>query len=132
MKDRTELILLVASDPVVRSALKETLQRPGYIVLAESDIGAAVDRISESVPDLLVIRPYIGTMPGHDAAVYLRKKVPGLPVMIVSGEPEDDRVRNRHEEYGFAIFPKPFDPADLLAAVAEVLAAHPRHVWHRR
>ncbi len=132
MKDRTELILLIASDAVIRSTLKDILERPGYIVLAEGELGSAVDRISESVPDLLIIRPYIGTMTGHDAAVYLRKKVPGLPVLIVSGQPEDDRVRNREEEYGFAIFPRPFAPADLLHKVAEVLEAHPRHVWHRR
>jgi DNA-binding response OmpR family regulator len=130
--DRTELILLLASDPVIRDVLKEILQRPGYVVLAEGDLGNAVDRIGESVPDLLVIRPYIGNIPGHDAAVYLRKRVPGLPVLIVSGVPEDDRIRNREEEYGFEIFPRPFDPEDLLAKVEEVLAQHPRHVWHHR
>jgi CheY-like chemotaxis protein len=35
-------ILLLVSDPVVRSVLKETLEREGYTVLATGDLGHAV------------------------------------------------------------------------------------------
>jgi len=128
--DRTELILLLSSDPVIRKVMEEILLRPGYVVLAEGDLGKAVQRISETVPDLLIIRPFIEAMTGHQAAIYLRKKAPGMPVLMVGGLPDDDRVTNREELQGFEIFPKPFSAEDFLARVEEVLAKHAKRVRH--
>jgi CheY-like chemotaxis protein len=62
-------ILLLVSDPVVRSILQETLKREGYMVLATGDLGQAVDRLKECTPDLLITRGYIQSLPGHDAAI---------------------------------------------------------------
>jgi CheY-like chemotaxis protein len=39
-------ILLLVSDSVVRSILKETLEREGYTVLATGDLGQAVERVA--------------------------------------------------------------------------------------
>ncbi|HVW87418.1 MAG TPA: hypothetical protein VHB50_22180, partial [Bryobacteraceae bacterium] len=72
--------------------------------------------------DLLVIRPQISSMPGHDAAVYLRTKIPGIPVLIVGGLPDDDRILNRETAERFEIFPRPFQASELLEKVKEVLA----------
>jgi DNA-binding NarL/FixJ family response regulator len=55
-------ILLLVSDPIVRSILKETLEREGYTVVAAGDLGQAVDRIKECPPDLLITRTYIGQL----------------------------------------------------------------------
>jgi CheY-like chemotaxis protein len=40
-------ILLLSSDPVVRMAIRETLERAGYVVLAAAALGVAVDRLKE-------------------------------------------------------------------------------------
>ena len=40
-------ILLLVSDPLVRDTLKETLENPGYMVMAAGDLGQAVDRLKE-------------------------------------------------------------------------------------
>ena len=34
------------------------------------DLGAAVDRLKRMRPDLLIVRPYINSMPGHMAAAF--------------------------------------------------------------
>ena len=78
-------ILLLASDPVVRSVMKETLEHEGYTVLATGDLGNAVDRLKEVQPDLLITRTYVEGLPGHDAAKYLRSKSPKMKVLIVGG-----------------------------------------------
>ena len=49
-------ILLLVSDPVVRSVLQETLERAGYSVLSTGDLGQAVDRLKHTQPDLLLTR----------------------------------------------------------------------------
>lgn len=114
-------ILLLDSDPLMRTILHETLERAGYLVVNAADVGAAVDRVKELRPDLLIVRPQISSMPGHMAAQYLRTRCPGLPVLIVGGFMDDERVHVRDSIRDFHIFPKPFAAQDLLSAVRDVL-----------
>jgi DNA-binding NtrC family response regulator len=115
-------ILLLVSDPVVRSVLEETLEREGYIVRATGDLGQAVDRLEECMPDLLITRTYVQGLPGHDAAIYLRTKCLKMRVLIVGGLLDDDRLRNRETLQGFEVFPKPYTAAELLQKVKDVLS----------
>jgi DNA-binding response OmpR family regulator len=114
-------ILLLVSDPVLRSVVEETLERAGYSVMAAGDLGQAVDRMNEVTPDLLIIRSHVQNLPGHDAAMYLRKKCLKMKVLILGGRLEDDRLQNREELQGFEIFPKPYPAAEMLEKVKEVL-----------
>jgi DNA-binding response OmpR family regulator len=114
-------ILLLCSDPVIRAVLDETLKGEGYVVLPAGDLGSAVDRLREYKPELLLIRPYIDNMAGHDAAQYLRTKRPGMRVLMVSGLLDDDRLRYRQSLQCIDVFPKPFTAAELLEKVREVL-----------
>lgn len=116
-------ILLLVSDPLMRDVLRDALESAGYLVVSTSELGAAVDRMQNMRPDLLITRPYISSMPGHMAADYLRTKRPGLPVLIVSGFMQDDRVRDQHSIDDFHTFPKPFTREELLDKVRGVLAA---------
>ena len=114
-------ILLLVSDPVVRSILKETLEREGYTVLATGDLGQAVDRLQECIPDLLITRTYIESLPGHEAAMYLRTKCSEMRVLMLGGLLDDERLAYRAEQQGFEVFPKPYTAAALLEEVRRVL-----------
>lgn len=114
-------ILLLVSDPALRSILGETLEREGYTVLAAGDLGQAVEWLNESTPDLLITRNYVEDLPGHDAAVYLRNKRPGMRVLMLGGLLDDDRLRYREALQGFDVFPKPYTRNDLLQTVKSVL-----------
>jgi DNA-binding response OmpR family regulator len=125
MADRLLLnttILLLVSDPLALSVLQETLEHEGYMVLAAGDLGRAVDRLKETVPDLLITRTYVQNMPGHEAATYLRTKCPGMRVLMVGVLLDDARLRYRSELQGIGVFPKPYSPADLLQKVKDVLS----------
>jgi DNA-binding NtrC family response regulator len=115
-------ILLLVSDPLVRSVLQETLEDEGYMVRATGDLGQAVDRLKESVPDLLITRTYVESMPGHEAAMYLLTKCPTMRVLMVGGLLDDKRLQYRAELQGFEVFPKPYSAADLLQKVKDVLS----------
>jgi CheY-like chemotaxis protein len=118
----TTTILLLASDPIMRSVLQETLEQAGYTVLATGDLGHAVDRLKDVTPDLLITRTYIQGLTGHDAAIYLRTKSPKMRVLIVGGLLDDDRLQVREVLQGFEVFPKPYPSAEFLQKVQEVLA----------
>jgi DNA-binding response OmpR family regulator len=114
-------ILLLDSDSLMQAALRDALQSAGYLVVEAGDLGTAVDRIHEVRPDLLITRPYINSMPGHTAAEYLRCRCPGLPVLIVTGFMNDDRVNAQNTVERFYLFPQPFSRDELLAKVGTVL-----------
>jgi CheY-like chemotaxis protein len=116
-------ILLLGSEPIGRSVIQELLENAGYSVFPAGDLGQAVDSLKKATPDLLIVRYYIEDIPGYDAATFLRTKLPGLRVLMVSGMIDDDRVLNRMALEGFEVFPKPFTAAALLQQVKDVLAA---------
>jgi CheY-like chemotaxis protein len=115
-------ILLLVSDPIVRSVLKETLEHEGYTVVATGDLGEAVDRLKECMPDLLITRTYVKGLTGHDAAVYLRTKCTRMRILILGGLLDDERLHNREALEGFRVFPKPYTAAVLLQEVKDVLS----------
>jgi CheY-like chemotaxis protein len=117
-------ILLVVSDPLVRAVFQDTLERAGYTVVPASNLGNAVDRLKTNKPDLLIIRSYVSDMPGHSAANYLRSRCPALPVLMVGGQMDDERLTSRNALVAFHVFPKPFAPAQFLEAVEQALNAH--------
>ena len=115
-------ILLLASDPVIRKVICDTLESQGYSVFAAGDIGRAADRLKEGTPDLLMVRHYVENISGHEAAMYLRRLCPGIRVLMVGGILDDDRLENREFLQGFEVFPKPFKAAELIEKVKEVLS----------
>ena len=119
-------ILLLVSDPLIRKVLAEILESNGYEVVTASGLGDAVDWLKVCTPDLLMIRHYTESISGHEAAMNLRKRLPGIPVLMVGGLPDDSRLENRDIAQGFEIFPKPFPAAELLEKVTEVLLQHSR------
>src|SRR5580700_8681096 len=114
MKDKSPVhasILLLDSDPIMRTILHEALERAGHLVVATQNLGEAVDRLNRMQPDLLVVRPYISTMSGYMAAQYLRSLRPGLAVLMVDGFVDDERIHVQSAVHNFHIFPKPFAAA---------------------
>jgi two-component system, OmpR family, response regulator len=118
-------VMVFHSVPVIRAVIRETLEREGYLVRATGDLGSAVDMLRESPPDLLVIGVSVGQVNGHDAAVYLRGKCPGMRVLMVAGLPADERVEVWTRGEAFWVFPQMFSPKDLAASVKEILAESP-------
>jgi DNA-binding response OmpR family regulator len=116
-------ILLLCSDGDVLSVLGDALEGSGYVVLPARNLGLAVDELGDCRPDLLIVRPYIDSMSGHEAALYLRTKCNGLRVLMVGGLPDDDRVVYREALRSVEVFPKPFTIAEFLEKVAAVMAS---------
>lgn len=119
-----EIILFLASEPTIRRVIGSALESKGYCVLNVPDLADAVDRLKECTPDLLLVRHYTSSISGHEAAIYLRKICPGIPVLLVGGILDDEELEDREILQGFEIFPKPFTTIELLGKVREVLNKH--------
>lgn len=120
-------ILLVCSDQIVRLVYQEVLESQGYVVLPAGDLSGAVDWLGRANPDLLIIRPHLSGIPGHEAARYLRTKRHGLRVLMAGGFLEDDRLQHRSSLEEIEMFPKPYTAGEFIRKVSEVLALKPGH-----
>ena len=117
----TATILLLSSEPLVRTILTEALRHAGYVVSATGSFGAAVDLLADGGIDLLIVRPHVDSISGYEAAKYLHARNPDMAVLIVAGLPEDERIQYRDDLEGFKRFPPPFTAAQLVDKVDEVL-----------
>lgn len=124
------MILLLSSEPVVRTAIKEVLEHAGHVVLATGSLEVAVQTLAQGKIGLLITHPYIDNITGHQAAKYLQARNPKMGVLIVAGLLDDDRLKYRADVEGFEIFPRPFTAAQLIEKVAEVLKTAQERAAH--
>lgn len=136
MKCKRGTILVLSSEPVVRSVMKEILEREGYVVLATGELGTAVDMMSDCSFDLLITHPYVDCITGQKAATYLRARNPQMKVLMVAGLVADDRIKIPAELEDFEIFPRPFTATEFVREVDDFLnkarerARQNLAVWH--
>ncbi|MHC4940069.1 MAG: response regulator [Planctomycetota bacterium] len=113
-------LLLVEDDDAVRGLLVAELEAAGFSVLASSNAEDAWERRGESI-DLLVTDVVMPGMRGPELAEKMREARPGLRVLFVSGYQDPDRTRLPPLDDRTAFLQKPFDPAELVAKVTELL-----------
>ncbi len=114
---RGERILLVEDDPQLREATRRILEGAGYEVRIARDGGEAL-AIIESLAyrvALVISDVIMPSLTGIELAEFLRRKVPALPVVLMTGfnssVPSDDRIT----------LLKPVDELTLLRTVTEAL-----------
>ena len=107
---------------MVRSVLAQILSHGGYIVEAVRTVEAALEIIKTSPPDLLLTNVYLPGITGRDAVRLIKGTLPELPILMVSGLPDNDVIGEWTGKGGFDVFPKPFQSADLLEKVRGMLA----------
>jgi two-component system response regulator MprA len=86
-------VLVVDDDPQLREALSRALELDGYDVATASNGVKALDAISASRPDVMVLdvmMPYVG---GLDVCRTLRERKDRLPILVLTARDEvGDRV----------------------------------------
>jgi len=105
------------------------LERQGYSVLEAGDGAQALgvcetagDRIDLVLTDVVMPR-----MSGRELVDRVRAIRPGMRVLFMSGYTEDAIVRHGVRDASILLLGKPFEPADLVRKVREVLDKPPAH-----
>jgi PAS domain S-box-containing protein len=117
-----EMILVVDDDRAMREVAARLLADSGYSVIS-TDSGAAALRIladSSTEIDLLLTDVVMPGMSGREAAGHAMRARPGLPVVFMSGYP-DDLFGCRPVDGAPRVLEKPFTHQTLLRSVAVAL-----------
>jgi DNA-binding response OmpR family regulator len=120
-------ILVVDDDKSVRESLKKLLNQAGYdVALAGGGLEAMV-RFDPERTDLLLLDLDLPNQSGWDVFESLTTDFPYVPVIIITGLPNQQEVA-RAAGVG-ALFEKPIEALALLRRIAELLAQAPeRHL----
>ena len=117
-------IILIDDDDNVRQVARRLLERAGHEVREASDGEAGLDLLAQAGADLVITDIF---MPGQDGIVTvrrLRQEFPDVKVIVLSGGDSSGKMNLRRDAELFgaaASLGKPFEAADLLRSVREVL-----------
>ena len=125
---RSEVILVVEDDDMVRASAVGMLRDLGYACLHASDGAAALEMLKSGAKiDLLftdVVMP--GPVKSRDLAREAVKLRPGLPVLFTSGYTENTIVHQGRLDEGVQLISKPYARDDLARKIrAQLGAARP-------
>jgi signal transduction histidine kinase/CheY-like chemotaxis protein len=118
------MALVVDDEPVVREIASRMLQQIGFSVIAAEDGYEAVRRFEECGEQLslVVLDMTMPRLGGEATLRRIRQLAPNVPVLLASGYPADhEKLAFMHEHAHVSFLHKPFDLAELDAAVALAL-----------
>ena len=116
-------IMIVNDQGLHRGALRELLERdPGLAVVAEPRNGhEALAAAAAHRPELALVNVELPGLTGPHVAAALRRHAPGLAVVFLSRQAEDERVFEALRLGASAFLGRPAGPAAVAGAVAAVL-----------
>ena len=116
-----ESIVVIDSEPMVRTVITVILEDAGYRGRATDDFEAGLDIVRAEAPDLLITNVFLRGITGHDAIMQLRREFPEMRIMMASGVPESEAIHQWMREERFDAFPKPFAADALRRKVKQIL-----------
>ena len=113
-------LLLVDDDEALAAMLREFLELQGFSVATVHDGEAALARVAESPPDLVVLDVMLPGISGFEVLKQLRTSH-NLPVVMLTARGEESErilgLLGGADDY----LPKPFNPLELAARIQAVL-----------
>lgn len=116
----TGRVLLIEDDDVLRMTTAAMLGRLGHEVVACADATAALERIERGPPVDLVCTDYLlgGELTGLDLADAVRRRWPGVPIVLLSGWTDAGVDLGRFDTF----LPKPYTLELLASAIDQARA----------
>jgi chemosensory pili system protein ChpA (sensor histidine kinase/response regulator) len=120
---RQPLIMVVDDSITMRKVTTRVLERNDMEVVTAKDGLDAVEKLSDRVPDLVLLDIEMPRMDGYELATYMRNdsRLKTVPIIMITS-----RTGEKHRQRAFEIgvdryLGKPYQEADLLRNVEETL-----------
>ncbi|HZQ86056.1 MAG TPA: response regulator [Acidimicrobiales bacterium] len=118
-------VLVVDDDPVIQKLLQVNFELEGYKVITASDGIEGLERARADLPDAIILDIMMPKMNGLDVARALKASddTKDIPVLLLSAKAQASDVAVGMEIGADDYVTKPFDPAELLERVGDLLKA---------
>lgn len=112
-----ERILLVEDDAQVRESTQALLLSQGLMVHAAEDLQGCLEILAREPVDLLLTDVILPGLNGHALHARLDEAYPGLPVVYMSGHPQEVLLSHGLGDQDLLLLRKPFTREELLSAL---------------
>jgi CheY-like chemotaxis protein len=116
-------VLVVDDETVVCDAVARVLGASGLTVAAAGDGRSALAHPALASCRIAFCDLVLPDVPGIEVVEALRRARPDLPVVVITGYATADSLRRAVDAGAAGVLPKPFDEAELLAALRHALGA---------
>jgi CheY-like chemotaxis protein len=115
-------VLLVEDDELVQLSLREALETLGHRVRAAGSGEQALQMVAEGLrPDVVLLDLNMPGLGGARTLPRLRDLLPRVPVVVITGRPDQTVLDLVREQPGLTLMPKPFTREELRRQLAEAL-----------
>ena len=115
-------VLIVEDEPELRTALRVRLTASGFSCVTVGNGKEALAAIERARPDVVVADLLMPEMDGYTLCRHIRadRRLSNLPILVLSAVPRH-AIERAESLQASRIMPKPFDAAELVAAIQELL-----------
>jgi DNA-binding response OmpR family regulator len=110
-------VLVVDDQSDVRTMISIVLRINQFEIIEAASAAAAVKLFEESSFDLAIVDIFLQGTNGSDLIATLRARVPGLPIVAISGITALDFLPETLDLSDVVCLQKPFRPSDLMRAI---------------
>lgn len=117
-------ILLVDDEPQITGLLRHALEATGrYLIQEENQSRRALQTARRFRPDLVLLDVLMPELDGREIARQMQAdlSLQDVPIIFVSGLTSDGRISTQGFLDGYTFIAKPFDFADLIGCIEELL-----------
>ena len=116
-------ILVAEDERDIRELIAFTLRFAGFEVELASNGAEAVEKVSESIPDLILMDVRMPRMTGYQACEALKENpaTQDIPVVFLSAKGQESEIQEGLEAGAMEYILKPFAPDELTAQVHRIL-----------
>jgi DNA-binding NtrC family response regulator len=115
------ILIVDDEDIVVRSCLR-ILAGSDYAVDVARGGAEALEKINETAYDVLLVDIMMPLINGLEVLEHVKQTRPDSEVIILTGLSQSKTALRARELGAFAYLPKPFEPDEIRALIAEALA----------
>uniref|UniRef100_B8HSJ8 Response regulator receiver protein n=1 Tax=Cyanothece sp. (strain PCC 7425 / ATCC 29141) TaxID=395961 RepID=B8HSJ8_CYAP4 len=116
-------VMIVDDSPTLRAMIAEALVKEGLQIVEACDGLDAKEKIQLSCPDLVIMDIVMPRMNGYELCRWLKNEFADqrIPVIMCTTKSEEFDRHWGMKQGGDAYITKPFEPAELMAKVKELL-----------
>ena len=116
---RRRKLLIVDDDPAVNETLSIIFTKQGYEVSRAHTGKEALEFISHTCPDIVLLDVVLPDISGVDIAIAIIREFPKCKFLLISGNKATENAIDdaRDKGYDFEVLAKPLPPQELIYAV---------------
>jgi excisionase family DNA binding protein len=117
------LVLVVDDDPRLREFVRVNLELEGYSVREASSAEDALDAIEDQAPALVLLDVVMPGIDGWQMLQRMQERHGSIPVIMFSGQVEEQSASQAEERGARGFIGKPFDPQQLIERAKQLVPA---------